>query len=350
MSLEASTSSESRLTMFCRWKNAVCDDPSSMQRKLILPTLEASFIAEVQKFHQTRQAVELIEKNLDSDPFTLMHSIDGGMHHLPTSSLMIQFPSPTNTNELTDLPLDQFLTKEQQNATPAALGKQPGASPDRLSSGQQSPEFPAVTTLNRSNYQESLGGQRNSTAIAHLPLVAIGRNFYDHLDDDNDDESEASGVMIGTKKVISSSSTSTGGSGSPISQRGEGSRRSCPSTASSITSPDHRISRLPVSNVSHISATNTDDFLEDDYLYQTQRHHQNNNSFYNEDDDDEEEVSGLLSRGSIQSASYLDGWHLTVDKSGHDDDLEVRGGLIDCFRDLSFCSFSYMCLGKDSVV
>lgn len=284
----------------------MCDDSSAMRRKLVFPKFEDSFLAEVEKFHRSQETVNNIEKRLDassSDMFSLMRPDDASFKS--HSSQMVQFspfPPSSDIDELTDLPLDQFLATEQQLVAP--VGWLPD-SPSYTTSGQRSPTgLPAV--VNRMNNPDPLG--RSGLAP---PPVSVGRNFYDHADDD-----EAPDVR---KVMSSSSSTATGGSGSPISD--EDAMRSHPSTISSnSTSPDQRSNRVSIPVSLH---TTTDDFLEDDYLYQS--HRRLNTSAQDEDDeDDDEELSGLLSRGSARSASYLDGWNLTVDRPRQDDELHVR--------------------------
>lgn len=299
-----------------------------MQRKLILPHLEASFTAEVEKFQKFQKLIDAVGEQLDStgtgNTGILARPIREDNSCFLTNSQMAEMScSPQlDVDELTDLPLDQFLAKEQQMVF--SVGWQ--QTDDKTSDGrlgsfplQESPT--KVTTVFSSHHPVD----------AYAPLIppptVVGHHFYDHADED-EIHSHTPGVVMDTGKLLSSaSSTATGGSGSPTSEeeRSKGiilSGNASNFSTSSLTGRHHSNSETS----SHQLKTTTDDFLEDDYLHQYRRNlnipSQGEYDDENEEDADQE-LSGLLSRGSLRSASYLDGWHLTVDKQRRDDDLEV---------------------------
>lgn len=221
---------------------------------------------------------------------------------------MLEFMSPSNHAGWTDLPLDHSgANKEQQ------LVDTTGWSTAETTASLVS--LPAVNYSAPPPRRMNVQSPSHSTA-EYPPLhpALVGGDFYDRADDGDHFD-----TLTVTKRAVSASSTHTGGSGSPCSEEG----RSC--SMSAISSNDSAPEATPENRNKRTltphprSPAIRDDFLDDNYSRQNRL----NISEVDFGDEDDEELSGLLTRGSARSASYLDDWHLSVDQTRQDDDLEV---------------------------
>lgn len=317
-----------------RWKKTSCGDAATAA--LVLPPLEAGFNAEVEKLKRYQKMLETTEKQLQSsdliDSFTSVQSSEAGGSPDP-SALDSKVSTSMNRFELAEIPRDLLEAAEQQQQ-PVTLppgsfrpsGRATSAYDFSAYTDLEQPPSPMLPVVNSSTSRASRGQQQcfSSNPIEFAPPGVVGRHFYDHADDDDDSASDS---IIKNVMPSLSLSTSTGRSGSPMSEDEEERGYQVSSALSNGSSTP------TVKQPRHSQAFTSDSFLEDDYLHHSYRSRpgtskpadaRHTNECY-DNDDDTQEFSGLLSRGSVRSASYLDGWHLTVDPPRQQDnnDLEV---------------------------